>query len=181
MDRNPRPRPNRLRHARLSPHRRQHSPSGPVTRASIQILHHHPRTPHDHHLRFPHAALRPRTRALRYAICIDDNPPQLIDTLADPSHNAWQNSVSDNIRRCQSNHPFLSPGYHTIHLFMIDPALIIQRLVINLGDELPSYLGPPESFVKDANKQSRHVVICAAGKITQHRRLHPIDTECGAF
>jgi hypothetical protein len=85
-------------------------------------------------------------RALRYAICIDDNPPQLIDTLADPSHNAWQNSVSDNIRRCQSNHPFLSPGYHTIHLFMIDPALIIQRLVINLGGELPSYLGPPETW-----------------------------------
>ena len=90
-------------------------------------------------------------RGVRYAVSFDDEPPQTV-TLVPPgyqaqSHNpAWQKSVADNAHYGCSQHHLGPPGYHTLKLWMIDPAVVLQKILVDLGGLKPSYLGPPESF-----------------------------------
>ena len=85
-------------------------------------------------------------RGLRYAISFDDAPPQIIDALADKSPEAWSTAVKDSVRKSKSAHPIASPGYHMLKFWMVDPGVVLQKLVVDLGGVKPSYLGPPESF-----------------------------------
>lgn len=41
-------------------------------------------------------------------------------------------------------------GKHTLKIWMLEPGIVLQRIVIDTGGLRPSYLGPEESkFVKD--------------------------------
>ena len=86
------------------------------------------------------------TQGLRYAISIDGEQPQEVNINADESNAAWSRSVSNNIKIMVSTHHISRPGVHILKYWMVDPAVVLQKLVINLGGEKPSYLGPPESF-----------------------------------
>ena len=85
-------------------------------------------------------------RGLRYAISFDDAAPQIIDALADKSTEAWSTAVKDSVRKSRSTHQIASPGYHTLKFWMVDPGIVLQKLVVDLAGVKPSYLGPPESF-----------------------------------
>ena len=85
-------------------------------------------------------------RGLRYAISFDDQPPQVIDALAQNSQRDWETTVKDSVRTVKSSHTLSGTGYHTLKIWMVDPGLVLEKLVVNLGGVKPSYLGPPESY-----------------------------------
>jgi hypothetical protein len=85
-------------------------------------------------------------RGLRFAMAFDDQPPQVIDTLAHNSQNDWETTVKDSVRHVKSNFTIAAPGYHTLKIWMVDPGIVLEKLVVNLGGVKPSYLGPPESY-----------------------------------
>jgi hypothetical protein len=85
-------------------------------------------------------------RGLRYAISFDEQPPQLIDVLADNSLVAWQTAVKNSVWISKSIHALSGTGYHTLKFCMVDPGLVLEKLVVDLGGVKPSYLGPPESY-----------------------------------
>ena len=85
-------------------------------------------------------------RGLRYAISFDDEPPQVIDALAQNSVRDWGQAVEDSVRKVRSAHTIEKPGYHTLKFWMVDPGVVLQKLVVDLGGVKPSYLGPPESY-----------------------------------
>ncbi|HVT73760.1 MAG TPA: glycosyl hydrolase 115 family protein [Lacunisphaera sp.] len=90
-------------------------------------------------------------RGLRYAVSFDDQPPQVV-TLVPPgyqaqnSNAAWEKSVADNAHYGRSRHALATVGYHTLKIWMVDPAVVLQKLIVDCGGLKPSYLGPPESF-----------------------------------
>ena len=90
-------------------------------------------------------------RPLRYAVSFDDETPQTV-TIVPANFNAhwsnedWSESVKNNCRHVQSIHTIAAPGYHTLKIWMVDPAVAVEKIVVNTGGIRPSYLGPPESF-----------------------------------
>lgn len=90
-------------------------------------------------------------RGLRFAVSFDDEAPQVVTAVpegfnADNGNRNWEASVRDNCRRIKSTHSIGAPGYHTLKVWMVDPAIVLQKLVIDTGGLKPSYLGPPESY-----------------------------------
>ena len=87
---------------------------------------------------------------LRYAVSFDDEPPQVVDLAADTTLRAWERAVSDNVITAATRHRLALPGEHVLRFWMADPGVVLQKLVIERGAVRPSYLGPPESFVRPA-------------------------------
>lgn len=86
---------------------------------------------------------------LRYAVAIDDGPPQIVTLdlrAADNGSNvAWDQAVADNIARTVSRHRIDHSGAHTVKVWLVDSGLSFQRLIVSTKPLPDSYLGPPES------------------------------------
>jgi hypothetical protein len=95
------------------------------------------------------------TDGLLYGIAIDDEKPQVINIHKDdiaPDWEyppVWSKAVGDNIKILVSRHHIAEPGWHVLKYRMVDPAVVLQKLVVNTGGLKSSYLGPPESFHKN--------------------------------
>ena len=85
-------------------------------------------------------------RGLRYAVSFDDQTPQIVDMLAQNTVQDWSKAVEDNVRISTSSHTLEGTGYHTLKIWMVDPGIVLEKLVVKLAPVRPSYLGPPESF-----------------------------------
>lgn len=85
-------------------------------------------------------------RGLRFAMAFDDQPPQIVDTLEHNTNRDWEATVKDSVRYVKSSFTLQSAGYHTLKIWMVDPGIVLEKLVVDLGGVKPSYLGPPESF-----------------------------------
>jgi hypothetical protein len=89
---------------------------------------------------------------LKYAVSIDDGPPQIVNVTTatganDTSMNKqWERNTSDNTNRTTTTHTITQPGVHTLKFWMVDPTVILQNIVVNTGGAADSYLGPPESL-----------------------------------
>jgi hypothetical protein len=90
-------------------------------------------------------------RGLRCAVSFDDQPPQIITIVAKDyvvaySNNDWQEAVKNSVRTVRSTHMLSEPGYHTLKVWMVDPGVVLEKLIVNTSGLKPSYLGPPESY-----------------------------------
>jgi hypothetical protein len=87
-------------------------------------------------------------KGLQYAISIDDEKPQIITVNTYTDNNVWERWAASNIIIKKSTHQVLKPGKHVLKYWMVQPGLVLQKLVIDLGGEKASYLGPPETLKK---------------------------------
>ena len=83
---------------------------------------------------------------LRYAVSIDDEAPQVVDAWPDTSQRAWERAVANNILDVVTTHTIAHPGQHVLKFWMVDPGVVVQRLILSPRPLPQSYLGPPESY-----------------------------------
>jgi hypothetical protein len=90
-------------------------------------------------------------RGLQVAVSFDDEIPQVLTLVpanftAQNGNRDWEESVKANARIISSTHPIVQAGYHTFKVWMVDPAVVLEKIVLDTGGLKPSYLGPPESY-----------------------------------
>jgi hypothetical protein len=82
---------------------------------------------------------------LECAVSFDDAEPQRVNLHPDMSTRPWEAMVASNVNVVTTEHEVAESGQHTLKFWMVDPGVVVERLVIETGEVAPSYLGPPES------------------------------------
>ncbi|WP_051359990.1 glycosyl hydrolase 115 family protein [Adhaeribacter aquaticus] len=85
---------------------------------------------------------------LRYAVSIDEEEPQIVNLHTDMTNQTWEQWVGNNIMIHATKHQLAKPGAHVVKFWMVDPGVVLQKLVVETTGVPPSYLGPPESFFR---------------------------------
>ena len=85
-------------------------------------------------------------RRVLLAIAVDGNEPPIVAGANVTQTTAWRTAILEQIDKMSANIQVTTPGYHALHLYKVDPSIVLDRLVIDTGGLQPSYLGPPESY-----------------------------------
>jgi hypothetical protein len=100
-------------------------------------------------------------RGLRFAVSFDEQPPQIIEIvpanfIAQHGNMDWEKTVADGVRKVKSTHTLSEAGSHTLKVWMVDPAVVLEKIVVNTGGVKSSYFGPPESYRGGKSASSNH-------------------------
>lgn len=92
---------------------------------------------------------------LQYAISVDDETPQTLslnkeDKTSDKG--IWNKWVGENIIIKTTTHTIFRPGKHTVKFWMVNPGVVLQKLVLDFGGLNQSYLGLESTSKKNAKQ-----------------------------
>jgi hypothetical protein len=82
---------------------------------------------------------------LRYSASIDGEPPKIADIDTAEMSPAWKTNVLRAAAIGTTAHSIAAPGRHTLILHPLDPGLVFDKIVIDLGGLKPTQSGPPET------------------------------------
>ena len=82
----------------------------------------------------------------KYAVSFNEEQPQKVNIHGDESMRAWERSVANNITVGKTTHTIVKPGNHILKFHLVNPGLVLQKLVIDTGGLKRSYLGPEASY-----------------------------------
>ncbi|MEU3486866.1 hypothetical protein [Streptomyces massasporeus] len=85
----------------------------------------------------------------RLAVALDDQPPTVLSGQAVATGNrgdAWARNVEEGIEKLTARVTVSAPGEHVLRVFMVDPGIAVDQIVIDTGGVAGGYLAPPESY-----------------------------------
>lgn len=90
-------------------------------------------------------------RDIRIAVSFDDETPTYLTNVPDKfkvhwSNPAWAQTVVKQARFCTTTLKINKAGNHTLKVWMVDPGVVLQKIIINTGGLKTSKLGPEESY-----------------------------------
>ncbi len=122
------------------------TPGGPSARLEYDLFMFDSGTVQVHAYVSPTLGFTGAATGLRYAVSIDDEPPQVVNLWADTSQRVWERAVANNILELVTTHTLSRAGQHVLKFWMVDPGVVLQRLVVSPRALPSSYLGAPESY-----------------------------------
>jgi GH35 family endo-1,4-beta-xylanase len=90
----------------------------------------------------------------RYGVSFGEGPVEIVNMHEGYDNPLWYEWVGSNINIKTSEHTLATAGEHTLNFWLIDPGVVIQRIVVDTGGLPDSYLGPPRSFHGGAAPQA---------------------------
>ncbi len=87
-------------------------------------------------------------KGLCYAVSIDGETPQVVNFNGKYTQLDWNRWVADDIIVSTTKHQITKPGLHTLKYWYVDPAVVLQKIIMDTGGLKKSYLGPEESYKK---------------------------------
>jgi hypothetical protein len=79
-------------------------------------------------------------------LSVDQQPPVVVSLNKDDGDvRTWSKWVANNTIEKIVEQQLNNPGKHTLQYWMISPAVVLQKIVIDCGGMEQSYLGPPET------------------------------------
>jgi len=82
----------------------------------------------------------------RIALAMDGEAEQIVTGVHSVNEAAWRTTLLEHIEKLTTTLDVTTAGYHTLHLYKVDPSMVVDRIVIDTGGAQDSYLGPPESY-----------------------------------
>ena len=83
---------------------------------------------------------------LQFAVSIDNEQPQIISlNKEDNNVRIWEGWVANNIIIKTTKHIISKAGKHIIKFWMVNPGIVLQKLVVDFGGLQETYLGPAET------------------------------------
>lgn len=83
---------------------------------------------------------------LQYSIRVDEETAQIFSlNKEDNNTRIWEKWVADNTIVKASTHTLQRSGKHILKIRFYNPGIILQKIIIDCGGLLPSYLGPKET------------------------------------
>jgi len=76
---------------------------------------------------------------VRLAVSLNDSEPRIMEK-------AVRGSVLENVRRVTEILDIPKPGRYVLKIWMVDPGVVVDRIVLYTKPPKDSYLGPPESY-----------------------------------
>ena len=90
----------------------------------------------------------------RLAVALDEQPATVIAGQSVATGNrgdAWARNVEDGVEKLTARMTVDEPGEHVLRIFMVDPGIAVDQIVIDTGGLPVSYLAPPESYHAEFN------------------------------
>jgi len=84
---------------------------------------------------------------LRLAVALDDQLPQLVTAGVEVGSPEWSQSVLNEVLAVSTRLRVPAAGAHVLKIYMVDPGVVVDKIVIDCGGLKPGYLGPPETRV----------------------------------
>jgi hypothetical protein len=88
---------------------------------------------------------------VRFAASIDDGPLKIIDFKTVGRSEIWKLNVLRNSADSKFKTQPIEKGRHNLKLYMMDPGVILDRIIINLGGLEKSYGVIPETRIAETN------------------------------